>query len=91
MTPQRITLVTLGVADLPRAKAFYGALGWQGDDRNPGVVFYDIGGMKLALFGRDALAEDQGRPGVALGTGAITLAQNFATPAEVCPVVYSTI
>jgi uncharacterized protein len=40
-------------------------------------------GSALALFGRDALAEDQGRPGVVLGTGAVTLAQNFGSVAAV--------
>ena len=83
MTPQRITLVTLGVADLARAKGFYAALGWHGDDTNPGVVFYDLGGMKMALFGREALAQDQGQPPAALGTGAVTLAQNYPSVAEV--------
>ncbi|WP_370208842.1 VOC family protein, partial [Pararhodobacter marinus] len=77
MKAQRITLVTLGVADLERAKAFYAALGWQPEEDAPGVVFYDLGGMKMGLFGLEPLAEDQGRPGAALGTGAVTLAQNF--------------
>lgn len=83
MKAQRITLVTLGVADLARAKAFYAALGWQGDDSSPGVVFYDLGGMKMGLFGLADLAEDQGRKGAALGTGAVTLAQNFDSRAAV--------
>jgi len=83
VTPQRITLVTLGVADLGRAKAFYAALGWQGDDSNAGVVFYDLGGMKMGLFGRADLAADQGREGAALGTGAMTLAQNYDSRAAV--------
>ena len=39
--------------------------------------------MVLGLFGKAALAEDQGRDGAELGTGAMTLAQNFATEAEV--------
>ncbi len=77
MKAQRITLVTLGVADLERAKAFYAALGWQPEEAAPGVVFYDLGGMKMGLFGLESLAEDQGRPGAARGTGAVTLAQNF--------------
>ncbi|WP_136683432.1 VOC family protein [Falsirhodobacter xinxiangensis] len=83
MTPQRITLVTLGVADLDRAKAFYAALGWQPHEENEGVAFYQLHGMGLALFGLADLAKDQGREGAALGTGAVTLAQNFATKAEV--------
>lgn len=83
MNPQRITLVTLGVADMGRARAFYAALGWQGDESNDSVTFYDLGGMKLGLFGLDPLAADQGRPGAALGTGAMTLAQNFDSRAAV--------
>ena len=83
MTPQRVTLVTLGVADLTRAQAYYGALGWVPEEATDGVVFYDLGGMKLGLFGLDPLAKDQGRPGTALGTGAMTLAQNFPDRAGV--------
>ena len=74
---QRVTLITLGVADLTRSKAFYGALGWEPAETGEGVVFYRMGGMALGLFGLDDLAKDQGRAGVALGTGAVTLAQNF--------------
>ena len=84
MTPQRVTLITLGVADLARSKSFYGALGWTPTREVEGqVVFYQINGMALGLFGLGPLAEDQGRPDATLGTGAVTLAQNFETEAEV--------
>ncbi|KQI73803.1 glyoxalase [Loktanella sp. 5RATIMAR09] len=83
MTPQRVTLITLGVADLDRSKAFYGALGWTPTNDEGEVVFYQINGMVLGLFGLAPLAKDQGRPDATLGTGAITLAQNFSTDAEV--------
>lgn len=83
MTPQRVTLITLGVADLAASRAFYAKLGWQPHSSTEGVSFYQLHGAVLALFGRADLAADQGRPGAALGTGAITLAQNFATEAEV--------
>ena len=84
MTAQRVTLITLGVADLAAARAFYARLGWREHKASqPGVAFYQMHGAALGLFGRDDLAADQGRPGAALGTGAITLAQNFATTAEV--------
>lgn len=83
MTPQRVTLITLGVADLERAKAFYAALGWQVTRAQEGVAFYQMHGAVLGLFGLADLAADQNRPGAALGTGAMTLAQNFATEAEV--------
>jgi predicted lactoylglutathione lyase len=83
MTPQRVTLITLGVADLNHAKAFYGRLGWEPTSETEGVVFYQINGMVLGFFGLGPLAQDQGRPGATLGTGAMTLAQNFETEAEV--------
>lgn len=74
---QRVTLITLGVADLARAQAFYAALGWQPTDAPKGIVFYQMNGLVLALFGREDLAADQGRAGATLGAGAVTLAQNF--------------
>lgn len=83
MTPQRVTLITLGVADLARARAFYAALGWCATRPQEGVVFFQMHGAVLGLFGLADLAVDQGRAGAALGTGAMTLAQNFATEAEV--------
>ena len=83
MTPQRVTLITLGVADLAAARAFYARLGWKEHGSNEGVAFYQMAGQVLALFGKGDLAADQGRPGATLGTGAITLAQNFASESEV--------
>ena len=84
MTPQRVTLITLGVADLARSRAFYGALGWrEAPGGTEAVTFYQMHGAVLGLFGKDDLAADQGRPGADLGTGAVTLAQNFGTRAEV--------
>lgn len=84
MTPQRVSLVTLGVADLAGARAFYARLGWREHRASQdGVAFFQMQGAVLALFERDDLAADQGRAGAVLGTGAITLAQNFATEAEV--------
>lgn len=83
MTPQRVTLITLGVADLDRSRAFYAALGWAPKAEQPGVAFYQMAGMALGLFGLSDLAADQGRPGADLGTGAITLAQNMPDTAAV--------
>jgi uncharacterized protein len=83
MTPQRVTLITLGVADLARSKAFYGAMGWVPTADEGQIVFYQINGMVLSFFGLGPLANDQGRPDAQLGTGAMTLAQNFANDAEV--------
>ncbi|GGF87839.1 glyoxalase [Azorhizobium oxalatiphilum] len=56
-------LVTLGVADLPRATTFYEAMGLSRRDRgSEGVSFFDAGGMALALFPRSALTADAGLP-----------------------------
>ncbi len=83
MTPQRVTLITLGVDSLSRARTFYEALGWRPTSVQAGVIFFQMHGAVLGLFGRADLAADQGRPGAVLGTGAMTLAQNFASEAEV--------
>ncbi len=84
MTPQRVTLITLGVADLARSRAFYQRLGWvEHGESQASVAFFQMNGAVLALFGLDDLAADQGRPGASLGVGAVTLAQNFTTEAEV--------
>ena len=84
MTPQRVTLITLGVADLERSKAFYGALGWQVTREMLGeVVFYQINGMAFGFYALTSLAREQKRPVSQLGTGAATLAQNMETEAEV--------
>lgn len=84
MTPQRVSLITLGVADIAKSRKFYGDLGWTPKDEVEGeAVFYQLQGAVLGLFGIEPLAKDQGRPDAKLGTGAITLAQNFRTEAEV--------
>jgi len=84
MTPQRVTLIMLGVADLAAARAFYARLGWQEhDESQETVVFFQMNGAALGLFPLTELAKDQGRPDARLGTGAATLAQNFATEADV--------
>jgi uncharacterized protein len=84
---QRVSLVTLGVANLGRARAFYEALGWRtGAAPDDDVVFFQAGGMVLALWDRALLAADSGvadRPGF----GGIVLAHNVRSPAEVESVV----
>ena len=78
-----MSLVTLGVADLGRARAFFEALGWQsGAQPGAGVVFFQAGGMVLALWDRAALAQDSGVADSG-GWGGITLAQNVAGPEAV--------
>jgi predicted lactoylglutathione lyase len=80
---QRLSLVTLGVRDLQRARAFYEALGWStgaapGDD----VVFFQAGGMIVSLWSRASLAEDSGVEDAG-GWGGVTLAYNTRSPQEV--------
>ncbi len=77
MTPQRVSLITLGVNNLERAAAFYAALGWTPVPSPPTVMFYQLDGQVLGLFPLGPMAEDQGRPGTKLETGALALAQNF--------------
>jgi predicted lactoylglutathione lyase len=80
---QRVSLVTLGVADLGRARGFYEALGWTtGAAPEDDVVFFQAGGMIVALWGRDQLAEDSGVEDGG-GWGGVTLAYNTRSPAEV--------
>lgn len=84
MTPQRVTLITLGVTDLVATRAFYKALGWVEHPRSQeSIAFFQLNGMALGLFGLEALAKDQGREGARLGFGAATLAQNFNSEEEV--------
>src|SRR3712207_5038752 len=77
---QRLSVVTLGVADLPRARAFYEALGWRtGAEPDADVVFFQAGGLVLALWDRENLGEDSGVSDAG-GWGGITLAYNVASP-----------
>ena len=56
---QRISLITLGVENIARSRAFYERLGWKpAKAGNEHVVFFQCGGMALSLYGRAALAED---------------------------------
>jgi predicted lactoylglutathione lyase len=84
---QRISLITLGVRDLARARGFYEALGWKtGAEVEDEVVFFQAGGMVMALWGRDQLAQDS-EVEDAGGWGGITPAHNVRSPEEVEQVV----
>jgi predicted lactoylglutathione lyase len=84
---QRVNLITLGVTDLARARRFYEALGWQtGAEPGDDVVFFQAGEMVLALWDRARLAEDSAVADSG-GWGGVTLALNFASPAEVDAVI----
>jgi len=81
---QRLSLVTLGVADLERSRRFYeDGLGWRRGNQHEEVAFYQLGGMVLALWGRDALAQDARLPGAGSGFGGIALAYNTRSREEV--------
>jgi hypothetical protein len=80
---QRVTLITLGVSDLARARAFYEGLGWTtGAEPGDEVVFFQAGEMVLALWGRARLAEDSCVADGG-GWGGVTLALNLGSPEEV--------
>ncbi len=80
----RISLITLGVTDLARARAFYERLGWQRAVREAeGVVFFRAGGMALALYPAAELAADAGVPAEGSGFPRFALAHNTRSRAEV--------
>ena len=80
---QRLSLVTLGVRDLARSRAFYEALGWEtGAGPDDDVVFFQAAGLIVGLWDRASLAEDSGVEDAG-GWGGVTLALNVRSPAEV--------
>ena len=87
---QRVSLITLGVADVGKAQAFYEALGWHMDggvdDENDHVAFFQAGGFIVALWSRDKLAKDSGVEDGG-GWGGVTLAYNVRSPTEVDSVI----
>jgi catechol 2,3-dioxygenase-like lactoylglutathione lyase family enzyme len=84
---QRLSLITLGISDLDRARKFYEALGWKtGAEEADDVVFFQAGSMVVALWGRDKLAEDSAVTDGG-GWGGVTLAYNTRSPEEVDKVI----
>lgn len=85
---QRVSLITLGVADLAAARDFYAALGWQGHEVEE-TVFFQAGGLGVVLWGREKLAadghvEDEGGED---GFGGVALAHNVRSRDEVDAIV----
>jgi predicted lactoylglutathione lyase len=80
---QSIALITLGVADIERASAFYGALGWSPALEVEETVFFQANGVVLVLWGRDKLADDMGIADDRDGWGGIALAHNVGSREEV--------
>ncbi|RTL71936.1 MAG: VOC family protein [Hyphomicrobiales bacterium] len=81
----RLSLVTLGVANVARSRAFYERLGFVASPAsNADVTFFSAGGVVLSLFGREALAADAGVENTTPAPfSGITLAHNVASEPEV--------
>jgi predicted lactoylglutathione lyase len=86
MMDQRVSLITLGVADVAVSKRFYEQLGWEVGLEDEETVFFQAGGMIVALWSRDKLAEDGGLEDSG-GWGGITLALNVGSMQEVDAVI----
>jgi hypothetical protein len=81
---QRVSLVTLGVADIERSRRFYeDGLGWKRGNKEESVVFFQLPGSILALWSRASLAEDAGLPEAGSGFGGIALAYNARSREDV--------
>jgi uncharacterized glyoxalase superfamily protein PhnB len=81
---QRLSLVTLGVKDVPASRAFYERLGWKAYGLGaPAIAFFQCGGMLVSVYSREDLAKDAGLPAQGGSFGGITLAQNVRTKQDV--------
>ncbi|MEP2980092.1 MAG: VOC family protein [Lentilitoribacter sp.] len=84
---QRVSIITLGVKDLAKAKGFYEALGWKAAEMPPeeegNIVAFDLQTMTLALYPLDKLDEDTGQAIERKGPPTFTLAYNVASEKEV--------
>lgn len=84
----RVSFVTLGVIDLARARAFYEKLGFKPSSASTDdVAFYDAGGVVLAVWGRDGLAQDAGVPSQGSGFRGVAVAHNVRSEEEVARVL----
>ena len=84
----RISIITLGVADLTRSRTFYEAMGFAASRASqPTIVFMQMAGQALALFPRGELAKDAGLADSTPGFSGITLAHNVGTKAEVDAII----
>jgi predicted lactoylglutathione lyase len=79
----RLTVVTLGVQDMTRSRAFYEALGFRRSSSPKGIVFMDAGAVVLALYRRKLLADDANILSEGSGFGGVTFARNVGSKAEV--------
>jgi catechol 2,3-dioxygenase-like lactoylglutathione lyase family enzyme len=82
--PARVSLVTLGVADVARSTAFYESLGWRRSSASlPVITFFNTSGPVLALFGREDLADDATVDPAGSGFRGVTLSINVESMAAV--------
>jgi uncharacterized protein len=79
---QRLSVLTLGVSDVARARAFYEALGWSSASPDNSIVFFQAGGVIVSLWDRVSLADDSGVVDSG-GWGGVTIAHNVASPEDV--------
>jgi uncharacterized glyoxalase superfamily protein PhnB len=84
---QSVSLITLGVSDHARAKAFYEALGWSAAMDVEDTAFFTANGVVLVLWGRDKLAADMGVADDGARWGGIALAHNVGSDGEVDRVI----
>lgn len=80
---QRVSLITLGVCDYARAKAFYEGLGWSAGYEAEETAFFEAGGTVVTLWARDKLAADTGVDDDGARWGGIVLAHNVRARDEV--------
>jgi predicted lactoylglutathione lyase len=84
---QSVSLITLGVSDIARAKAFYEAIGWSPAMDVEDTLFFEANGVVVVLWGRDKLAADMGIPDDSARWSGIALAHNVASDEEVGRVI----
>lgn len=87
MMQQRVSLITLGVADVEAAAAFYTALGWARVETSDAVIAFDLIGQTLGLYPLAKLAEDIGLSVADLGHGAMTLGYNCRDKDDVATIL----
>lgn len=84
---QQISVITLGITDMPRSRRFYvEGFGWQPVFENEEIIFYQMNGLVLGTWMKPALEADMRQPGLTT-PGAFALAHNVPGQADVAPVM----